>query len=256
MVLFFSATGNSKYCAEQIAAKTADRLVSLNDMMKRGETVIDCDGEQRIGIVAPTYDADLAYAVAEYLNKISWVNYSPNCFCYGVFTCGKSCGYAAETLTDILKTKNISLHAAFAVSLPDNFVMMFPVESKEQQKKHFQEADRILADVISDILEKRSVQKLTSKMPKLIHAFIQRNVIPRQRKVADFTVTDVCIGCGQCERICPMNVISMKDGHPIWIKNECACCLGCLHRCPKQAIQRGKNTKKNGRYVNPNTKLL
>lgn len=70
-------------------------------MMKRGETEIDCDGEQRIGIVAPTYDADLAYAVAEYLNKISWANYNPSCLCYGVFTCGKSCGYAAERLTDI-----------------------------------------------------------------------------------------------------------------------------------------------------------
>ena len=32
-------------------------------------------------------------------------------------------------------------------------------------------------------------------------------------------------------------------------------CLGCLHRCPKFAIQYGRNTKKHGQYTNPNVKL-
>lgn len=47
----------------------------------------------------------------------------------------------------------------------------------------------------------------------------------------------------------------MRGGKPVWIKNKCEICLGCLHRCPKFAIQYGKNTEKHGQYTNPNVKL-
>ena len=32
-------------------------------------------------------------------------------------------------------------------------------------------------------------------------------------------------------------------------------CLGCLHRCPKFAIQYGSRTKKHGQYTNPKVKV-
>ena len=30
-------------------------------------------------------------------------------------------------------------------------------------------------------------------------------------------------------------VIEMRDGKPVWVKDKCVMCLGCLHRCPKLA---------------------
>ena len=30
-------------------------------------------------------------------------------------------------------------------------------------------------------------------------------------------------------------VIEMRDGKPVWVKDKCVTCLGCLHRCPKFA---------------------
>lgn len=39
------------------------------------------------------------------------------------------------------------------------------------------------------------------------------------------------------------------------VEDGCVMCLGCLHRCPKFAIQYGKNTKKHGQYTNPNVKI-
>ncbi len=32
-------------------------------------------------------------------------------------------------------------------------------------------------------------------------------------------------------------------------------CLGCLHRCPKFAIQHGKDTARHGQYVHPDTRV-
>lgn len=56
-------------------------------------------------------------------------------------------------------------------------------------------------------------------------------------------------------RKCPVNAIEIRDNKPVWMKDKCTMCLGCLHCCPKFAIQYGKNTKKHGRYKNPNTRV-
>ena len=53
MILYFSATGNSKYCAEFLASRTDDEIVSINDMMKHNVSSLDCKGAERLGIIAP-----------------------------------------------------------------------------------------------------------------------------------------------------------------------------------------------------------
>ena len=69
------------------------------------------------------------------------------------------------------------------------------------------------------------------------------------RKTASLSVTENCIGCGLCEKKCPVDAIRIKNGKPVWVKEKCAMCLGCLHRCPEFAIQRGEKTAIHGQYV-------
>ncbi|MBQ7220422.1 MAG: EFR1 family ferrodoxin [Synergistaceae bacterium] len=254
MILCFSATGNTKYCAEYIASRTHDTITSINSMMKDGVKSVNCEGAERLGIFAPVYDWDLAYAAAEFLGGVSFVNLPESCYVYGVFTCGSNAGRADENLREILSRKGITLGAAFAVSMPDNYVPMFRTESPERRAEHLAKADETLKELAEDIAEKRHVQKFTRKPSRLFTYLIKKFVVPSQRKVKGFTVNDDCVGCGLCERVCPMNIITLKDNRPVWTADKCACCLACLHRCPKQAINLGRSAK-NGRYVNPNVKL-
>jgi NAD-dependent dihydropyrimidine dehydrogenase PreA subunit len=46
-----------------------------------------------------------------------------------------------------------------------------------------------------------------------------------------------------------------QDAKPVWVKEKCVMCLGCLHRCPRFAIQYGSRTKNHGQYTNPNVKV-
>lgn len=254
MIIYFSATGNCKYCAEFLASSIGDKIISMNEMIKNNINVLDCSGQERIGIAAPTYDLDLAYVVSEFLERLEFQNVPANCYVYGVITCGSSCGNSGETLRAILAKKNLKLNSAFKVVMPDNYVPLFKQKSESSKHSMLERADKTLKEIAKDIIEKRNVFKLKGKIPGFVMFLIHKFFIPSQRRVKGFTVNDDCIYCGLCVKVCPMNIIELKNSRPVWTNDNCACCLACLHRCPKRAINRG-NSAKNGRYINPNAKL-
>ena len=51
--------------------------------------------------------------------------------------------------------------------------------------------------------------------------------------------------------ICPIDAIELQNGKPVWVKKHCTQCLGCINRCPVQAIEYGKDTPGRRRYVHP-----
>lgn len=44
-----------------------------------------------------------------------------------------------------------------------------------------------------------------------------------------------CIGCGLCEKLCPMNNITLTNGIA-FSGDKCTMCYRCISKCPKQAI--------------------
>ena len=60
-------------------------------------------------------------------------------------------------------------------------------------------------------------------------------------------VTDRCIGCGDCEQICPKGAVNVEDGVASVTYSKCIRCFCCHEVCPENAIElgvlgkRGKN---------------
>jgi ferredoxin len=46
-----------------------------------------------------------------------------------------------------------------------------------------------------------------------------------------------CIGCGTCEKVCPVYAIKMKERKAIVDVNLCTGCANCNQRCPVYAIE-------------------
>ena len=256
MIMYFSATGNTKYCAEFISRRTNDpHTLSINDIMKNGVREIDCANQKRIGIFAPVYDWDMSYAVSEFLRSVTFKNAPDDCYIYGVFTCGSASGISGETLKAILAEKGLNLSASFVVAMPDNFVLLIPQKSDSAKRTMLAESDKELQQIANDIESGNHVFRCKGKkLPGFMMFIIRKIFIPSQRKVKGFTVNDNCTGCGLCAKSCPMNIIVMKDNRPFCTENKCACCLACLHRCPARAINKWRSAK-NGRYLNPNVSL-
>ena len=50
--------------------------------------------------------------------------------------------------------------------------------------------------------------------------------------------SDVCIGCGACIGVCPVEAIHMSDSQTAYVDAaECVACGGCTDTCPTGAIQ-------------------
>lgn len=84
MIFYFSATGNSKYAAECIAAD-GEHLISITDAAEKNEydyTVSD----ERVGFVSPTYDWTLPSIVREFLQKLT-LHFEKKPYIYYVNAC-------------------------------------------------------------------------------------------------------------------------------------------------------------------------
>ena len=73
------------------------------------------------------------------------------------------------------------------------------------------------------------------------------------KRAKKFSVSDACIGCGTCERVCPQGNIKLENRKPTFGTN-CIGCLSCLQFCPKEAINMGRITKNRERFPNPSVK--
>ena len=97
MIFYFSATGNSRYVAERIAAATGDETISIPDCCKSDRFSFD-ETDKTVGIVCPTYSWGLPSIVQEFLEKLTYpmpeaLYVSPLCRCVetaGILFPGKS----------------------------------------------------------------------------------------------------------------------------------------------------------------------
>lgn len=106
---------------------------------------------------------------------------------------------------------------------------------------------------ISNVIKDREegVFKVTKGfMGSILTSIVRPMFIKGVKNPSSFYVTDKCISCGKCEKVCTSTTIKMEDNKPVWC-GDCNQCLACYHSCPVNAIQYGKATKGKGQYINP-----
>lgn len=67
-----------------------------------------------------------------------------------------------------------------------------------------------------------------------------------------YIVTDACIRCGICAKVCLANNITVTD--QVRFSDHCEDCYACLHACPKNALHM-KNERSAVRFRNEHVTL-
>ena len=249
MILYFSATGNSEYVAQRIAAETGDIAVSITDYYKKQIFSFD-EKYKTLGIVSPTYSWGLPVIVTEFLQRLD-LSHKPD-YLFFIATYGTTPGQTGRFADNILAPKGLSLSAKFSVKMPDTWTPIFDLSNKEKVRRINDNAELEIDYIIKQIKNFTVGDFMKNKLPYPLAKIGYNIEYDSMRKTKHFSVDDTCIGCGLCAKKCPVQAIEMQNKRPVWSKEKCVMCLGCLHRCPKFAIQYGKNTKSHGQYTNPN----
>ncbi len=251
MIFYFSGTGNSLYTAQQLSASLQEPICNITDIIQNNNySYIISEGEH-LGFVFPVYAWGLPKPIITFIENLDISSIAPY-YTFAVITCGENIGNTMEELKKILKKKNIFLNSGFSIAMPDNYVVLFDVMSKEQQTEKLDKADKIIYKIAKMIaLQKNNFFRVEKgKFPLLKSTLLHYLFHHFYTNTKHFYTTGDCIGCGKCETLCPTHIIHMKSEKPYWDKGNCYMCLACLNYCPKEAIQYTKKTEKHGRYHN------
>lgn len=245
MIIFFSATGNCRYVASEIAKATEDYIVSI----------LDIDGEiclrqgENLGIVTPTYYWGLPSIVNEFFEGIRIVG-AKDSYVYYIATYGTTSGQTGTFVQRHLRKQGMRLNARYSVKMPDSWTPTYDLSNPRKVAEINQKELPQIQKIAAHIQNRDCGDYMRAKVP-MAAVRIFNPLYEGVRNTSHFHVEDSCIGCGICAKNCPVQAIKIQEKKPVWMKKQCTMCLGCLHRCPKFAIQYGRNTKKHGQYVHP-----
>lgn len=246
MVLFFSATGNTEFIARQLALKLGDDCLNLLDRVKRGDHS-PLHSEKPFIICAPVYVCEMPRFLAKYLKQQTFTGSRE---VYFIFTSGGYAGISGQLAKAMVRKKKMKYlgHAEF--KMPRNYVANdhYSMLPAEQVQERILNSCRHLEEVVADI---QAGRKLKARHIWLFETIITLPFNPvwsrLKYKTDDFYTTDACVGCGKCERLCPLNNISLKERKPVW-GQECTHCMACIANCPTEAIEYGTISQTKEKY--------
>jgi len=247
MILYFTGTGNSRYAAQVLARCCGDELVSLNRIQR--SRVLDpfnaqyaFSSEKPFVIVCPTYCWHIPRVVESFLKDSRFTGSSRM---YFVLTCGSGTGKAAEHAQQICRELGTEFCGLASVRMPENFITLFRAPEADEAVGIIRASIPQLESIAQLILSDRPLTDSFSGpgIPEPAVRWFYKTFVHDRR----FTVSDACIGCSACARLCPLANISMQDGKPKW-HGSCTQCQACIGVCPTDAIEFGHRTRRKRRY--------
>ncbi len=230
---YFSGTGNTKFACEKLmeALRGRGAEADLYRITANAElpapTGYDC-----LVIGYPVHGFNAPTIVLKFLKKLP----KGKLPCYLVRTSGEPLGLndaSGITPKRILRKKGYLPRGEFHYVMPYNIIFRHSDGMAARMLRGL--ALRIPAD--ADLILGGGSQLTKVGALKRFVSFACRIEHPAMPHIGrHFHATEDCIGCGKCEKICPLGNIRMENGKPKFGKS-CVGCMGCAFSCPKDAIR-------------------
>ncbi len=244
IIYCYSGSGNCLDMAKNIAKELGDTDIVL---MRSFPAITDASAYKRVGFVVPCYGGGLPGGVE---NHIKSIHMSRDAYKFGVIQYAGYMGCGLHKIDKIVGLdywSGISNHCS-AIWLMPHYLTMPPTTLKGAQKRAEKAANKVAADV-------KAMKKSEKKPPKRVVCAIESAGFGNINKLINKSmhVSDSCVGCGTCAKLCPKGNIKIVGGKAV-IGTECIGCMACIEFCPNKAINVGKITVKRARYHNANVK--
>ncbi len=229
-IYYFTGTGNSLRAAQVIAQTLGN--TELVSMRCNPEDVPATDSDV-IGFVFPIYHWTLHEAAYMFIERLEL---NPNAYIFAVSTLCRINGFAFEVLDQLLQKKGAVLQYAMRVYSVANLCIVYSPFPSE--KCAIPASEHTLKKIAAEI---RANKTNSYAKPGLFTRLFYPVLMPKYRSVQSeidrgFSISNACISCGTCARVCPKKNIEMVEGQPTFL-HQCSCCMACVCFCPTKAIQ-------------------
>ena len=247
MIVYFSGTGNSRFCALRLAQALGDEALDAFPLLRAGEPAT-LSSERPWVFAAPTYGWQLPHLFRDWLRSGRLEGSRDAWF---VLTCGSDIGDAAAGLRALCQEKGLRFRGVLEVVMPENYIALFQAPGEDEARRIVAAALPVLEEGAACIRADRDFPpRRTGALDRLksgpVNAFFYRFIIHD----GPFRATEACVGCGKCVQACVQNDIRLENGRPVW-GGHCTHCMACICGCPTQAIEYGRASRGKPRYHCP-----
>lgn len=247
-IYYFSGSGNSLNIAQNLSSKMEhSKIISIPHAINNSTKITG----EIIGIVCPIYFHNIPHIVRSFIKKIKDAKYL-----FMVYVGAGELGKGLNTTKKLFAAQNVQLFSLFNIPMPDNSTR-YGEMPEEKQKEMFNNAEKKIEDIVEIVSEKE--EHFDNTNTSLIKTYIHPGILftflygSMKKMDKDFITDENCNGCTTCQKVCPVNNITMKNSRPVWNKNgRCQVCCACHNWCPKESIQHSSTTAGIKRYHNPN----
>lgn len=233
--IYFSGTGNTKFCVERFLEKLGsdDKAYPIEDK----SAVSALSEASGIVLAYPVYYSNLPKIVSDFIYGNSALWKGKNVFIFA--TMGMFSGDGTGCSARILKKFGANITGGLHIKMPDCIgdVSLLKKPPEENRKIITAAANKIDSAAKSFLNRKPPCDGL-NVFYHLAGLFGQR--LWFYGKTKEYTQnpkidSTKCVGCGVCERICPMGNIKVADGKAV-SGSRCTMCYRCFSECPQKAI--------------------
>lgn len=225
MLFYFTGTGNSLFVAKQIE----ENPISIPQIIHQENQEYTAD---TIGIVAPIYGHEVPMMVKEFLKKVTF----HTDYFYLILTYGNRHGGAAELAKQLCEECDVAVNYINVIVMVDNWLPSFDMNEQKKLDKHVEEN---IGKIVEDLKQRRNAIAEVADVDRAAHKqFLDRmSQMPEDIWQHLLKVTDKCVGCGICAKVCPSASIRIENGKAVHTPGNCQTCLACAHACPQKAIK-------------------
>lgn len=235
LFLYFSGTGNTRFCIEYLAKKL-DAVAPVCSI-EQPEATNAITENQEIILGYPVYYSNLPKILRDFILDHADLWRGKKIFLLA--TMGLFSGDGAGVAGRLLKKQGAVLLGGSHIRMPDCILDVKALKASEEKNKRIVQAAERKLDVLAQDFQKNKLpQDGLSIWNHIAGLLCQRLYF--FRKTGSYTERlkidrGKCIACGRCSSLCPMKNIVMEEKGPE-AHDRCTMCYRCINNCPEKAI--------------------
>ena len=233
--IYFSGTGNSRYALEVFCREYDKDAIAYS--IEDDDVLKAVNGADVIVFSYPVQYSTVPKIMRDFVtdNKALWKNKKV----FVIATMGLFSGDGSGMLGRLLESYGAEVIGGLHLKMPDSIADEKALKRPlEKNKELVIQAEQKIKECVRQLKEGHPPMEGMGLLYRLAGFFGQRLYFGHKTKKYSSKLKidkEKCIGCGKCEKLCPMENIVIV-GQKAVSGDRCTMCYRCINKCPEQAI--------------------